>query len=232
MTELQAVLQPQIIDANLGAIVEDCMRHYDELFHLRAMLARSDVFHLMTGLWATTAERCFLWMGGFRPSEILKLDPLAEPQLIGMYNLQRSSEQTEEALVQGLQQLHQSLADAVGASPLSDGANVANYTALMALALDRLDTLESFYRQADSLRQQTLHQMRRILTTRQTARCFVSISEYHRRLRALSSVWASSRPPTPPSEGVVAAAENVSPTGTTTEQALPPYHHSQPFPGF
>lgn len=73
MTELQAVLQPQIIDANLGAIVEDCMRHYDELFHLRAMLARSDVFHLMTGLWATTAERCFLWMGGFRPSEILKV---------------------------------------------------------------------------------------------------------------------------------------------------------------
>lgn len=73
MTELQGVLQPQIIDANLGAIVEDCMRHYDELFHLRAMLATSDVFHLMTGLWATTTERCFLWMAGFRPSEILKV---------------------------------------------------------------------------------------------------------------------------------------------------------------
>ena len=53
----------------------------------------------------------------------------------------------------------------------------------------------SLHMQADSLRQQTLHQMRRILTTRQTARCFLSISEYHRRLRALSSVWAS-RPPT------------------------------------
>jgi transcription factor TGA len=195
ITELQGILQAQNIDANLGAIVEECMQHYEELFHLRAMLARSDVFHLMTGLWATTAERCFLWMGGFRPSEILKvfnakctplffsegkvptftqttstfyrghancrgffsmvcdqmlipqLDPLTEQQLLGMCNLQRSSEQTEEALVQGLQQLHKSLADAVGASPLSDGANVANYTALMALALDRLDTLESFYRQ-------------------------------------------------------------------------------------
>nr|CAB3461325.1 unnamed protein product [Digitaria exilis] len=196
MTELQSILQAQNIDANLGAIIEECMRHYDELFHLRAILARSDVFHLMTGLWATTAERCFLWMGGFRPSEILKmlipqLDPLTEQQLLGMCNLQRSSEQTEEALVQGLQQLHQSLANAVGASPLTDSANVANYTALMALALDRLDTLESFYRQADNLRQQTLHHMRRLLTTRQTARCFLSIGEYHRRLRALSSVWAS-----------------------------------------
>jgi len=73
MTELQGILQAQNLDANLGAIVEECMRHYDELFHLRAMLARSDVFHLMTGLWVTTAERCFLWMGGFRPSEILKV---------------------------------------------------------------------------------------------------------------------------------------------------------------
>ncbi|KAF8719622.1 hypothetical protein HU200_024363 [Digitaria exilis] len=230
MTELQSILQAQNIDANLGAIIEECMRHYDELFHLRAILARSDVFHLMTGLWATTAERCFLWMGGFRPSEILKmlipqLDPLTEQQLLGMCNLQRSSEQTEEALVQGLQQLHQSLANAVGASPLTDSANVANYTALMALALDRLDTLESFYRQADNLRQQTLHHMRRLLTTRQTARCFLSIGEYHRRLRALSSVWASR-----PRESFVAAAENVSPTGTAG-QAIYPYQQNQ-FSGF
>ncbi|GJN14548.1 hypothetical protein PR202_gb01389 [Eleusine coracana subsp. coracana] len=152
LTELQDALQAQLIDANLGTIVEDCMRHYDELLHLRAVLARSDVFHLMTGMWATSTERCFLWMGGFRPSEILKmlipqLDPLTDQQLLGMCNLRHSSEQAEEALVQGLQQLHQSLADAVGAGPLNDVAGVANYTGLMALALDRLDSLESFYRQ-------------------------------------------------------------------------------------
>jgi hypothetical protein len=45
--------------------------------------------------------------------------------------------------------------------------------------------------QADNLRQQTLHQMRRILTTRQAARCFLSIGEYYSRLRALSNLWAS-----------------------------------------
>ena len=84
---------------------------------------------------------------------IPQLDLLTEQQLLGMCkcNLQRSSEQTEEALVQGLQQLHRSLADAVGASALiDDGASVGNYTALMALALDRLDTLESFYRQVST----------------------------------------------------------------------------------
>ncbi|KAL5231252.1 hypothetical protein ABZP36_030028 [Zizania latifolia] len=154
MAELQGALQAQLPDGNLGAIVEECMRHYDELFHLRAMLASSDVFHLMTGMWAAPAERCFLWMAGFRPSEILKmlipqLDPLTEQQLLGMCSLQQSSEQAEEALAQGLQQLHQSMADAVGAGPLNDGADVANYTGLMALALGRLENLESFYRQRE-----------------------------------------------------------------------------------
>ncbi|KAK3135432.1 hypothetical protein QOZ80_5BG0418840 [Eleusine coracana subsp. coracana] len=224
LTELQDALQAQLIDANLGTIVEDCMRHYDELLHLRAVLARSDVFHLMTGMWATSTERCFLWMGGFRPSEILKmlipqLDPLTDQQLLGMCNLRHSSEQAEEALVQGLQQLHQSLADAVGAGPLNDVAGVANYTGLMALALDRLDSLESFYRQADNLRQQALHHMRRILTTRQTARCFLSIGEYHRRLRTLSSAWTSR-----PRENFV-VTENISPTGTG--HAVHQQHQSQ-----
>ena len=43
-----------------------------------------------------------------------------------------------------------------------------------------------FHSQADNLRQQTLHQMHRILTVQQTARCFLAIGEYHNRLRALA----------------------------------------------
>jgi transcription factor TGA len=78
---------------------------------------------------------------------IPQLDPLTEQQLLGMCNLRQSSEQAEEALVQGLHQLNRSLADAVGPGPLNDGASVANYTGLMAPALDKLDSLESFYRQ-------------------------------------------------------------------------------------
>jgi transcription factor TGA len=73
MTGIQGALQAQVLYRNLGTLVEECIRHYDELFHLRAVLARSDVFHLMTGMWATQSERCFLWMAGFRPSEILKV---------------------------------------------------------------------------------------------------------------------------------------------------------------
>lgn len=46
-----------------------------------------------------------------------------------------------------------------------------------------------WYHQADNLRKQTLQQMHRILTTRQSARALIAINDYSSRLRALSSLW-------------------------------------------
>jgi transcription factor TGA len=55
-----------------------------------------------------------MWIGGFRSSELLKLlvshlEPLTEQQLMGIYNLQQSSQQAEDALSQGMDALQQSL---------------------------------------------------------------------------------------------------------------------------
>ncbi|KAF9676378.1 hypothetical protein SADUNF_Sadunf09G0132400 [Salix dunnii] len=190
MSELRTGLQAHLSDGDLRAIVDGYISHYDEVFRLRAVAAKSDVFHLITGMWSTPAERCFLWMGGFRPSELIKmlmsqLDPLTEQQVMGIYSLQQSSQQAEEALSQGLEQLQQSLVDTIAGGPVIGGMQQ------MAVALGKLANLEGFVRQADNLRQQTLHQLRRILTVRQAARCFLVIGEYYGRLRALSSLWAS-----------------------------------------
>nr|CBX25329.1 hypothetical_protein [Oryza brachyantha] len=196
MAELHGGLHAHLPDSDLRAIVDDTLTHYNQLFALKGMAAKADVFHLITGIWATPAERCFLWMGGFRPSELLKtlipqLDPLTEQQVAGICSLQQSSQQAEEALSQGLEQLHQSLAETVaGGSPLDD-VNVGSFMGHMAIALSQLSNLEGFVIQADNLRQQTIHQMHRILTVRQAARCFLAIGEYHNRLRALSSLFAS-----------------------------------------
>ncbi|KAJ6386345.1 hypothetical protein OIU77_029337 [Salix suchowensis] len=220
MSELRTGLQAHLSDGDLRAIVDGYISHYDDVFRLRAVAAKSDVFHLITGMWSTPAERCFLWMGGFRPSELIKmlisqLDPLTEQQVMGIYSLQQSSQQAEEALSQGLEQLQQSLVDTIAGGPVIGGMQQ------MAVALGKLANLEGFVRQgkgpgayasseikldlaifidlfnqeiylsADNLRQQTLHQLRRILTVRQAARCFLVIGEYYGRLRALSSLWAS-----------------------------------------
>ncbi|KAG1369687.1 Transcription factor TGAL5 [Cocos nucifera] len=224
MTELHEVLQARLSDGDLRVVVDECLAHYDEIFRLKGVAAKSDVFHLITGTWTTPAERFFLWMGGFRPSELLKIlipqmDPLTEQQLVGICNLQQSSQQAEEALSQGLEQLHQSLADTVASGSLSEGTiNVGNYLGHLAIALGKLANLEGFVRQADNLRQQTLHQMRRILTVRQAARCFLAIGEYHSRLRALSSLWASR-----PRENLI-TNESACPTTTDLQIIHQPVH--------
>jgi len=72
-----------------------------------------------------------------------QLDPLTEQQLVGICNLQQSSQQAEEALSQGLEQLHQSLADTMAGGSLIEDANMS-FMGQMALALGKLSNLEGF----------------------------------------------------------------------------------------
>ncbi|XP_039067237.1 transcription factor TGA2-like isoform X1 [Hibiscus syriacus] len=197
INELKTAVNSHASDAELRIIVDGVVAHYDEIFRLKSNAAKADVFHLLSGMWKTLAERCFLWLGGFRSSELLKLlvsqlEPLTEQQLVGIGNLQQSSQQAEDALSQGMEALQQSLAETLLTGSLgSSGSswNVANYTGQMAMAMGKLGTLEGFNHQADNLRQQTLQQMHRILTTRQSARALLAIHDYFSRLRALSSLW-------------------------------------------
>ncbi|XP_040384204.1 transcription factor TGA2.3 isoform X2 [Oryza brachyantha] len=189
INELRSAVNAHASDNELRAVVDKIMSHYEEIFKQKGSAAKADVFHVLSGMWKTPAERCFLWLGGFRPSELLKLlstqlEPLTEQQLSGISNLQQSSQQAEDALSQGMEALQQSLAETLAGSLGSSGStgNVANYMGQMAMAMGKLGTLENFLRQ-------TLQQMQRILTTRQSARALLVISDYSSRLRALSSLW-------------------------------------------
>ncbi|KAI5079837.1 hypothetical protein GOP47_0005316 [Adiantum capillus-veneris] len=199
MGDLRTALRANLNDNDLHMLVENIMSHYDEIFQIKSVAVKADVFHLLSGMWKTPAERCFLWMGGFRPSDILKvllpqIEPLTEQQIMGIYNLQQSSQQAEDALSQGLDTLQQSLAETLAWGPLeSPDSTMSTYLNQMAMALGKLGTLESFIRQADHLRQQTMKQMQRLLTVQQMARGLLAMGEYFNRLRALSSLW-SARP--------------------------------------
>ncbi|KAK4404762.1 TGACG-sequence-specific DNA-binding protein TGA-2.1 [Sesamum angolense] len=197
INELRTAVNSHASDTELRAIVDNVMAHFNDIFRLKGNAAKADVFHILSGMWKTPAERCFMWIGGFRPSELLKLlvnqlEPLTEQQLTGIYSLQQSSHQAEDALSQGMDALQQSLAETLASgSSGSEGssANVGNYMGQMAMAMGKLGTLDGFLRQADNLRQQTLQQMHRVLTTRQSARALLLIHDYFSRLRALSSLW-------------------------------------------
>ncbi|XP_030460108.1 transcription factor TGA2.3 [Syzygium oleosum] len=196
INDLRSGVNSQLNDNELQILVDAVMVHYDEIFRLKNIGAKADVFHILSGMWKTPTERCFMWLGGFRSSELLKilgnhLEPLTEQQLMGICNLQQSSQQAEDALSQGMEALQQSLVETLSSTTLSPTAsgNVAEYMGQMAIAMGKLATLENFVHQADLLRQQTLQQMHRILTTRQAARALLVINDYISRLRALSSLW-------------------------------------------
>ncbi|XP_049402391.1 TGACG-sequence-specific DNA-binding protein TGA-2.1-like [Solanum stenotomum] len=197
INELRIAVNSHARDPELRSIVDSVIAHYDDVFRVKGNAAKADVFHVLSGMWKTPAERCFMWIGGFRPSELLKLlanqvEPLTEQQLMGIANLQQSSFQAEDALSQGMEALQQSLAETLSnGSPATEGSSgdVANCIGQMAMAMGKLRTFEGFLRQADYHRQQTLQQTHRILTTRQSARALLAISEYFSRLRVLSSLW-------------------------------------------
>ncbi|KAL0430103.1 UNVERIFIED_CONTAM: Transcription factor PERIANTHIA [Sesamum radiatum] len=196
INDLRLAVNSHVGDSELRLLVDGVMSHYDEIFRLKSVGAKSDVFHMLSGMWKTPAERCFMWLGGFRCSEVLKIlgnqiEPLTEQQLVGICNLQQSSQQAEDALSQGMEALQQSLVETLSSSSLGprNSGNVANYMGQMAIAMSKLATLENFVHQADLLRQQTLRQLQRILTTRQAARALLAIGDYKSRLRALSSLW-------------------------------------------
>ncbi|XVE60413.1 hypothetical protein DITRI_Ditri05aG0126700 [Diplodiscus trichospermus] len=189
--ELRSALQAHITDIELRILVESGLNHYGNLFRMKADAAKADVFYLISGIWRTSAERFFHWIGGFRPSELLnvvmpQVEPFTDQQHLEVCNLRQSSQQAEDALSQGIDKLQQNLAQSVAAD-----LSAANYRIQMAAAIDKLEALEGFVNQADHLRQQTLQQMARILTTRQAARGLLAMGEYFHRLRALSSLWAA-----------------------------------------
>lgn len=208
--ELRAALQqnhPDAPEPRLRALAEAGLAHYDRMFLAKAAAARRDVFFVMSGAWRPAAERFFLWIAGFRPSDLLtvlapQLEPLAEEQRAKVARLRQTARQAEDALSQGLDKLQQSLADSLLLSAtdqedeegFDDGGGAGSYSYVarrMGGAMRRLEELAGFVEQADHLRQETLRNMYRILTPRQAAVGLLALGDYSQRLHALSTLWAA-----------------------------------------
>ncbi|KAK8943524.1 hypothetical protein KSP40_PGU007061 [Platanthera guangdongensis] len=74
INDLRLALNSQADDEEVRLLVDSLMAHHDVIFKLKSIGTRSDVFHMLSGLWTTPAERCFMWLGGFRSSELLKVN--------------------------------------------------------------------------------------------------------------------------------------------------------------
>ncbi|CAA2978578.1 transcription factor TGA1 isoform X1 [Olea europaea subsp. europaea] len=127
----------------------------------------------------------------FRSSEmpvlLPHLEPLSDEQQLEVSNLRQSCQQAEDALSQGMDKLHQIIAETICGGRLGEG----NYLPQLAPAMEKLEPLVRFVNQADHLRRETLQQISLIINIHQAARGLLALGEYFQRLRVLSSLWAS-----------------------------------------
>ncbi|KAI4320632.1 hypothetical protein MLD38_034090 [Melastoma candidum] len=177
-------------EIELQILVDSYLKHYDRLFRMKMDAAKANVFYIMSGTWRSSAERFFLWIGGFRPSELLnvlmlQIEPMTDQQMLDVFNLRRSCKQAEDALSQGMDKLQQNLAHEVATNQIGGGTD---YRSQLAAAMEKIEAWENFINQADHLRQQTMRRMSRILTIHQAARALLGLGDYSDRLRALSSL--------------------------------------------
>uniref|UniRef100_J3MFV0 DOG1 domain-containing protein n=1 Tax=Oryza brachyantha TaxID=4533 RepID=J3MFV0_ORYBR len=115
---LRAAVEEHRPDGELQRRVDEALSHYGALMGQKARLAGGDPLHLLTGPWKGAVERCFLWIGGFRPSDLVQVvlrhvEPLTEQQLAAVHSAQQAARREEDALDGALQALLRSLADAV-----------------------------------------------------------------------------------------------------------------------
>ncbi|KAM0917144.1 hypothetical protein ACQ4PT_009700 [Festuca glaucescens] len=168
-TELRGALQAQATsELELRMLVETGLANYDHLFRIKSAAACADVFCILSP----------------------QLEPLSDTQVMAVYSLRQSSAQAEDALSQGMEKLQQTLSESLLATADPFAApNAYNMGANSAVV--KLEGLVGFVQQADHLRQETLQNMHKILTTRQAARGLLALGDYFQRLRALSSLWAA-----------------------------------------
>ncbi|KAL8155745.1 hypothetical protein AgCh_000956 [Apium graveolens] len=142
MFEQRAAIQEHLGDNELQIYVENFLSYFNEIMNLKCIIAKTDVFHLISGTWKTLAERCFMWIAGFRPYDIIKM--------MGIYGLTQSTMEADEALSQGLDALNQSISDVMDSNLLTCPANMSNYRGQIGLTMGKLSTLEGFVRQSNN----------------------------------------------------------------------------------
>ncbi|KAL6840819.1 hypothetical protein ACP4OV_029345 [Aristida adscensionis] len=200
--EMLAAMDGHASDLTLRMLVDASLAHYDALFGAMSAAALRDPFAVLSsgGSWRASAKRSFLWIGGLRPSELLRIlalpmEPLTEKQLMALLALQQAARRLEDALSRDMDKLlQQTLAEALTAvddAPPPDGGGHAAARRQTASAMGRLDELAGLVVQAFHLRRLMLQQMRKILWVRQAARGLLELAGYCRRLRGLSSLWAA-----------------------------------------
>ena len=71
--ELKGAVNAYRPESELCNTINNWLAHCNQIFGLKSKALKDDVFHVFSRMWKAPAERCFMWMGGFRSSVVIKV---------------------------------------------------------------------------------------------------------------------------------------------------------------
>ncbi|XP_071727469.1 TGACG-sequence-specific DNA-binding protein TGA-2.1-like [Rutidosis leptorrhynchoides] len=63
----------EFIEDDILPIIENILSHFYTIFNIKKIAAKVDVFSILYGTWMSPAHLSTMWVGGFRPTDMLKL---------------------------------------------------------------------------------------------------------------------------------------------------------------
>ncbi|XP_071719042.1 transcription factor TGA2.1-like [Rutidosis leptorrhynchoides] len=169
----------------------------NELLHKEA--ANVDVFSIVYGTWMSLADRLTMWVGGFRPTHILQLitnhvEIMGSMRIEKMECLKDAMINEENELSNEVHKLEAIISNIlIGNSFVNKGdeAAISNYANCMSSLVGKLTILHNFINQADQLREKTITEIQKILTTKQQVMALYAIHDHLQRLVTLTNLWES-----------------------------------------
>ncbi|KAG6385478.1 hypothetical protein SASPL_154313 [Salvia splendens] len=145
----------KIVSENNKDIIEGFIDSI-KIVALKRKALKNDVFHVFTGMWKAPSERCFMWMGGFRPSAAIKIvlsqmEGLMEQQRAGLSGLHRSTNEAEAAITDGFERLDQCPTQTIVGNTFIMPPDVKTYMTQMSIATKQVSALQGVVTQDDVL---------------------------------------------------------------------------------
>ncbi|KAH7524827.1 protein ZW2 [Ziziphus jujuba] len=178
------------LEQQRNSIIEQVLSHYQEYYEEKARAALEDVFTVFSAPWLSSFERTFLWIGGFKPSMILRLvnnilGDLTPEQLQIMERMKAETSQAEKELMETTATVQESLA----APPLLTlarrvgrlmGGEILNLDG----ALERVKTaMLGVLQSADGLRASTVRKLVEVLSPDQKVRFLMRVAQFQLSIR-------------------------------------------------
>ncbi|XP_071739923.1 TGACG-sequence-specific DNA-binding protein TGA-2.1-like [Rutidosis leptorrhynchoides] len=188
----------EFVEDDILPIVENILSQFYTIFNIKKNAAKVDVFSILYGTWMSPAHLSTMWVGGFRPTDMLKLISnhieIYGPQIEKMKFLNSDIMNEEIALTTKFTNLEANISNTLTGKEFvnkGDEAAMSSYANSMSSLVGKFTIMHNFLNEADELRQKTISGMHEVLTTRQRVTALFAIHDHLKRLSTLSNMLLS-----------------------------------------